>query len=38
MAHSHTAIVVTGSITLIGEALHRAIERDPSILADRSVR
>jgi dihydrofolate synthase / folylpolyglutamate synthase len=36
--HSHVAIVITGSITLIGEALHRATEREPSILDDRSVR
>jgi dihydrofolate synthase/folylpolyglutamate synthase len=35
--HSHVAVVVTGSITLIGEVLHRAIEWEPSILADRSV-
>jgi len=38
MVHSRTAIVVAGSIALIGEALDRAIERDPSIPIDRSVR
>lgn len=36
--HSHAAIVITGSITLLGEALHRATACEPSILADRSVR
>lgn len=38
MVHSRAAIVVTGSIALFGEALNRAIECDPSILTDRSVR
>jgi dihydrofolate synthase/folylpolyglutamate synthase len=35
--HPGTAIVVTGSITLIGEALHREIEPQPSTLVDPSV-
>ncbi len=35
--HSHVAIVVTGSITLIGETLHRATECEPSMPANHSV-
>jgi dihydrofolate synthase/folylpolyglutamate synthase len=36
--HPNVAIVITGSITLIGEALDRATDRGPSMLDDRSVR
>lgn len=36
--HAQAAIVITGSITLIGEVLHRARASSPRTLADRSVR